>query len=157
MLLLSAVDGMSGAVSAATNGAWTHFLARLAGIGGPLTMLSKSPFLGCLLARALRRGVGDPLARAARPRRRDLRRRPHAPARVRDICVACPARRATRAVELLFALILSKFAIVAALSLGGAALNAGGLFGAGKISLGLVIVGLAATAPAGADAPAADG
>ena len=60
-----------------------------------------------------------------------------------------PARRvwATRTAELLFALILSKFAVVAVLSLGGAALGSASFLGVGQMSLGLILVGLAATSP----------
>lgn len=60
-----------------------------------------------------------------------------------------PARRvwAVRAVELLVALILSKFAIVAVLGLGGTALSHAGGHGLGAILAGMVLVLLAALAP----------
>ncbi len=60
-----------------------------------------------------------------------------------------PARRvwAIRSVELLVALILSKFAIVAVLTLGGAALNRIGHFGIGAAISGLALLMLAAFAP----------
>jgi hypothetical protein len=60
-----------------------------------------------------------------------------------------PARRiwVLRAAELLVALILSKFAIVAVLGLGGVALDHGGSHGVGAILAGIVLVILAAFAP----------
>jgi hypothetical protein len=60
-----------------------------------------------------------------------------------------PARRvwAIRAVELLVALILSKFAIVAVLTLGGAALNRIGHVGIGAAIAGIALLMLAAFAP----------
>jgi hypothetical protein len=60
-----------------------------------------------------------------------------------------PARRiwAIRAVELLAALILSKFAIVAVLSLGGAALSAGTGHGLTAAMVGVVLVIMGAFAP----------
>ncbi len=60
-----------------------------------------------------------------------------------------PARRvwALRAAELLVALILSKFAIVAVLGLGGTALNHASSHGVGAILAGVVLVILAAFAP----------
>ena len=60
-----------------------------------------------------------------------------------------PARRvwAIRALELLVALILSKFAIVAVLSLGGAALDRIGHFGIGAAIAGIALLTLAAFAP----------
>lgn len=60
-----------------------------------------------------------------------------------------PARRAwaLRAAELLVALILSKFAIVAVLGLGGMALSHGGGNGVGAVLAGTVLVILAAFAP----------
>ena len=60
-----------------------------------------------------------------------------------------PARRvwAVRAVELLVALILAKFAIVAVLGLGGAALDHAGAHGLDAMLAGMVLVLLAAFAP----------
>jgi hypothetical protein len=60
-----------------------------------------------------------------------------------------PARRvwAIRALELLVALILSKFAIVAVLTLGGAALNRIGHFGIGAAISGIALLMLATFAP----------
>jgi type IV secretion system protein TrbL len=123
MLLLAATDQLSAVVSSAAGHATTHFLTwASAGVGG-LALLSSSPFLvffvGLLTVAAaivlwfelLLRAVAVyvivlmlPLAFAA---------------------LVWPARRiwAIRAVEVLVALILSKFLIVAVLSLGGAALN----------------------------------
>ncbi|MGN6169745.1 MAG: hypothetical protein ACTHQQ_16475 [Solirubrobacteraceae bacterium] len=60
-----------------------------------------------------------------------------------------PARRvwAVRVVEILVALILSKFAIVAVLGLGGAALDQAGAHGLSAMLAGMVLVLLAALAP----------
>lgn len=60
-----------------------------------------------------------------------------------------PARRvwALRSAELLVALILSKFAVVAVLGLGGMALDHGGSHGVGAVVAGVVLVILAAFAP----------
>jgi hypothetical protein len=60
-----------------------------------------------------------------------------------------PARRvwALRSVEMLVALILSKFAIVAVLGLGGTALDQSGTHGLGAMLAGMVLVLLAAFAP----------
>jgi hypothetical protein len=147
MLLLSATDAMSGAVSAAAGNTSTHFLSKLVAAGGVLTALSKSPFLACFLA-VLMVAVSVVLWLELL---------------VRDAAIyvvvlmlplvfstlVWPARRvwATRTAELLFALVLSKFVVVAVLSLGGAALGSASFFGVAQMSLGLILVGLAATSP----------
>jgi hypothetical protein len=147
MLLLAASDQISAAVSSAAGGAGTRFLAQLGVVSGTLSVLSRSPFVaffvGLLTVSAavilwvemLMREAAVyivvlmlPLAFAA---------------------LVWPARRvwAVRVVELLVALILSKFAIVAVLALGGAALGQRGSGGAGGMLVGLVLVVLAAAAP----------
>jgi hypothetical protein len=122
-----------------------HLLTKLGVIAAGLTALARSPFLAFLIAMLTAAGAIAlwlellmreaavyivvlmlPLAFAA---------------------LAWPARRvwATRAAEMLVALILSKFAIVAVLALGGAAISQAG--GLGGILTGLVLVVLAAFAP----------
>jgi hypothetical protein len=148
MLLLAASDQMSAAVSAAAGHASGRLLTEAGAVAGALTALSHSPFLAVLIGlftvagtlvlwmELLMREAAVyvivlmlPLAFAA---------------------MVWPARRiwAVRAVELLVALILSKFAIVAVLSLGGAALSRG--FGHLSITgfmAGLVLVVMGAFAP----------
>ncbi len=144
-LLLAACDEMSSIVSAAAGHAGTHLLGRLVTLTGGLVALARSPFLAFLVGLLTAAGAIAlwiellireaavyvvvlmlPLAFAA---------------------LVWPARRvwAIRAVEMLVALILSKFAIVAVLALGGAALDhAGGPTG---MLTGLVLVILGAFAP----------
>jgi len=145
MLLLAACDEMSAIVSSAAGHSGGHFLTKLELLTGGLVALSHSPFLAFLVGLLTAAGaiilwiemlmreaavyivvLMLPLAFAA---------------------LAWPARRvwAIRAVEMLVALILSKFAIVAVLSLGGAALDQAG--GAGGMLSGLVLVLLATFAP----------
>ncbi len=123
MLLLSASDQMSAIVGSAAGNAGTRFLAQSGATLGALTILSGSPFLAFL--------VGLFTAAGALVLWLELLMREAA---VYVIVLMLPlvfaafvwpARRvwAMRAVELLVALILSKFAIVAVLALGGAALS----------------------------------
>lgn len=123
MLLVAASDELSRVVSSASGDAASHLLHKAGITIAALTALSRSPFVvffvGLLVVAAafalwiellLREAAVYvivlmlPLAFAA---------------------MVWPARRvwAARAVELLVALILSKFAVVAVLSLGGAAMN----------------------------------
>ncbi|HSC02166.1 MAG TPA: hypothetical protein VLC49_02575, partial [Solirubrobacteraceae bacterium] len=123
-LLLAASDELCAFISAAAGHESAHFIAYAAVVLAGLTALVRSPFLAFFIALfAIAAGFALwielllreaavyvvvlmlPLAFAA---------------------LAWPARRiwAIRAVELLVALILSKFAIVAVLSLGGAAISA---------------------------------
>ncbi len=145
MLLLAACDQMSAIVSSAAGHSSTHFLTKLGLFTAGLAAVARSPFLAFLIALLTAAGAIAlwlellmreaavyivvlmlPLAFAA---------------------LAWPARRvwATRAVEMLVALILSKFAIVAVLALGGAAISQAG--GLGGMLTGLVLVTLAAFAP----------
>jgi hypothetical protein len=147
MLLLSACDEMSAIISSAAGHSGTRFLTHLGVTVGALSLLSHSPFLAFLVGLLIASGaivlwvellmreaavyivvLMLPLAFAA---------------------MVWPARRvwAVRATELLVALILSKFAIVAVLALGGAALGHEGISGAGAILTGLVLVTLGAFAP----------
>jgi hypothetical protein len=146
-LLLSASDEMSGIVSGAAGGASAHFFSDAAGAIGGISLAVRSPFLvffaGLLTVGAavllwlelLMRGAAVyvivlmlPLAFAA---------------------MVWPARRvwAVRAVELLIALILSKFAIVAVLSLGGAALGASEFHSVTGLFAGVSLLALSICAP----------
>jgi hypothetical protein len=146
MLLLAASDEMSSIISAAAGQAGGHFLAQLGRYTGILSLVARSPFLVFLIGLLTAAGaivlwlemlmrqaaiyivvLMLPLAFAA---------------------LVWPARRvwAVRAIELLVALILSKFVIVAVLSLGGTALGRGGGVGGGMLA-GLVLVLLGTVAP----------
>jgi hypothetical protein len=147
MLLLSASDELSAIVSSAAGNASTHFLER-AGVGiGALTILSRSPFL-VFFAGLLTVGGAivlwfELLLRAAAV---------YVIVLMLPLAFAAlvwPARRiwAIRAVELLVALILSKFAIVAVLSLGGAALSQGSQSSVTGMLAGFVLLVMGALAP----------
>jgi hypothetical protein len=139
MLLLAASDEMSAVVSSATGATSTVFVGQTVSALGILT-LKTGPFMAFFVAllvvaaavvlwiELLMREAAVyvivlmlPLAFAA---------------------MVWPARRiwAIRAVELLVALVISKFAIVAVLSLGGAALSSGA--NPGSASLTAVLIGL---------------
>jgi len=122
MLLLAVSDQLSGIVSAAAGNASSTFLAKAGGFAGVLTLLG-SPFvafvLGVLTVAATLVLWIELLMRAAAV---------YVIVLMLPLAFAAfvwPARRiwAIRSVELLIALILSKFAIVAVLSLGAAALT----------------------------------
>jgi hypothetical protein len=147
MLLLAASDGISAAVSSAAGGAGTRFLAQLGLVSGTLSVLSRSPFVaffvGLLTVSAAVLLWVEMLMREAAV---------YVVVLMLPLAFAAfvwPARRvwAIRAVEVLVALILSKFAIVAVLALGGAALGQRGSGGVGGMLAGLVLVVLAAAAP----------
>jgi len=146
MLLLAASDELAGFVSSAAGGAGDHFLNGASGIVGVLTLGARSPFIAFFLGLLTVAGAVAlwmellvreaavyvivlmlPLAFAA---------------------LVWPARRiwAVRAVELLVALILSKFAIVAVLSLAGAALDSTGHSLTGVIA-GVVLLAMGVMAP----------
>ncbi|MGI8902865.1 MAG: hypothetical protein ACR2IP_04240 [Solirubrobacteraceae bacterium] len=147
MLLLAASDQLSGIVSSAAGNAGEHFLARAGAIAGTLSLLSRSPFLAFL--------VGLFTAAGAVVLWLELAMREAAVYVVvlmlplAFAALVWPARRvwAIRAVELLVALILSKFAIVAVLALGGAALDQTGGKGATAMLAGFVLVVMGAFAP----------
>jgi len=147
MLLLAASDQLSALVSSAAGHAGSHFLGHAGLAAGILSLVDRSPFIAFLvglftaagtivlwLELAMREAAVYvvvlmlPLAFAA---------------------LVWPARRvwAVRAVELLVALILSKFAIVAVLTLGGAALDQGGGKGVAGMVAGFVLVLMGAFAP----------
>lgn len=147
MLLLAASDEISIVVSSAAGGAGTRFLAQAGLVSGTLSALSRSPFLaffvGLLTVSAAIVLWVEMLMREAAV---------YIVVLTLPLAFAAfvwPARRvwAIRAVELLIALILSKFAIVAVLALGGAALGQRGSGGVGGMLAGLVLVVLAAAAP----------
>jgi hypothetical protein len=138
---------MSAIVSAAAGHDGTHFLERASAVAGALTEYVGSPFLAffvgvltvagavALWIELLMREAAIyvivlmlPLAFAA---------------------LVWPARRiwVLRAIELLIALILSKFAIVAVLSLGGAALSSSSPYSITGVLAGCVLVGMAAFVP----------
>jgi hypothetical protein len=147
-LVLAASDELCSLISAAAANQSTHVLASAGLLVGGLTALGQSPFLVFLLGlfaiiaafalwiELLLREAAVyvvvlmlPLAFAA---------------------LAWPARRiwAVRAVEILVALILSKFAIVAVLSLGGAAIAASvGHQDVSGLMAGTVLIMLAALSP----------
>jgi len=147
MLLLAASDELSGIVSAAAGNPSGQFLNRTWGLAGGLSIVSRSPFIVFLiglftvasaivlwLELAVREAAVYvvvlmlPLAFAA---------------------LTWPARRvwAVRAVELLVALILSKFAIVAVLTLGGAALGRASSGSVTAMVAGAALVAMGAFAP----------
>lgn len=145
-LLLAASDEMSTIISTAAGQAGAHFLAQLGRYTGVLSVIARSPFLVFLVGLLTAAGAIvlwlELLVRQAAI---------YIVVLLLPLAFAAfvwPARRtwAIRAVELLVALILSKFVIVAVLSLGGAALGRGGGIGGGMVG-GLVLVILGALAP----------
>jgi hypothetical protein len=146
-LLLSATDQLGAIVSSAAGHGGDRFLARTAASIAILAGVSRAPFLG-FFAGLLIVGVTlalwlELLARAAAV---------YVVVLLVPLAFAAlvwPARRhwMTRTLELLVALILSKFVIVAVLSLGGAAL--GTSLGHGFVGLlaATALVALAACAP----------
>jgi hypothetical protein len=147
ILLLAASDEMSAIVSAAAGNAGAHFLDVAAGKIGALSLASRSPFLAFLVGLLTAAGAltlwVELLLREASVYVIVLM------APLMFAALVWPARRvwAMRAVELLVALVLSKFAIVAVLALGGAALDDGPSQGATALLMGLVLVVLGAFAP----------
>lgn len=147
MLLLAATDQLSAIASSAAGHASTHFLARAGLTVGVLSFFHGSPFLAFL--------IGVLAAAGAIVLWLELLMREAAVYVVvlmlplAFAALVWPARRvwAIRAVELLIALILSKFAIVAVLALGGAALGAGGTSGVTGSLAGAVLVLLGTFAP----------
>jgi hypothetical protein len=146
-LLLAASDQMSALVSAAAGDTGGHFLenAGLKIVG--LAAVTRAPFIGFLVGLFTVAGTLtlwlELLMREAAVYVIVLM------LPVVFAALVWPARRvwAIRATELLVALILSKFAIVAVLSLGGAALSHGLGSGIAGLLAGLVLVLLAAFAP----------
>ena len=146
-LLLSGSDEMSSLVAAASGHAGAGFLVRAGGLGGFVSLLGRNLFVLFFIALLTAAATVALWAELL----------------VRDAAVyvivlmlplffaamVWPARRiwATRAVELLIALILSKFVIVAVLTLGGAALDHSTFPGAAAVLSGVTLVMLAALSP----------
>jgi hypothetical protein len=145
-LLLAACDQLCSMISSAAGNESAHFLARAGVAATALTALAVSPFLAFL--------VGLFIIGAAFTLWIELLLREAAVyviVLMLPLAFAAfvwPARRiwAVRAMELLVALVLSKFAIVAVLSLGGAAISASGDSVTGLMA-GAVLIMLAAFTP----------
>jgi hypothetical protein len=147
MLLLAASDQLSSVVSSAAGDAGAHFLAKAGAWIGKLTLVSGSPFLAIMVGLFI---VGGALALWIELLMREAA--VYVIVLMLPLAFAAmvwPARRiwAIRAVELLVALIMSKFAIVAVLSLGSAALNAGIGHGLTGALAGAVLLIMGAFAP----------
>jgi hypothetical protein len=147
MLLLSASDELSAIVSSASGHADGSFLAHAGVLAGAVGGAALSPFVAFFVALLT---VAATLTLWLELLIRE--------AAVYVIvlmlplffaAMVWPARRvwAVRAVELLVALIMSKFAIVAVLALGGAALDHAGSFSVTSLLAGLTLVLLAAFSP----------
>jgi hypothetical protein len=147
-LLLAASDQLCGFISSAAGNEGAHFLANAAAAAAALTALTSSPFLAFLIglftiAAAFALWI-ELLVREAAV---------YVIVLMLPLAFAAmvwPARRvwAVRAVELLVALVLSKFAIVAVLSLGGAAISASaGHWSIAGMMAGAVLIMLAAFSP----------
>jgi hypothetical protein len=147
-LLLAASDQLCTLISSAAGNAGPHFIGRIILVVGGLTALAKSPFLAFLIglftiAAAFALWIELLLREAA----------VYVVVLMLPLvfaALAWPARRiwAIRAVELLVALILAKFAIVAVLSLGGAAISAGAdQHSITGVMAGTVLITLAAFSP----------
>jgi hypothetical protein len=147
-LLLSASDEMCGLIASAASDAGPHLLGRMSAAVIGLTLAAKEPFLAFLIGFLM---IGAAVALWIELLLREaavyvvVLMLPLAFA-----AITWPARRiwAVRAVELLVALILSKFAIMAVLSLGGAAI--GGSIGHGSVTgfmAGAVLIMLATMSP----------
>lgn len=146
-LLLTASDEMSSVVASAAGNGSGHFLDRASSTLGVLTVVSGSPFLAFFVAVLTIAGAlllwAELLAREAAV---------YVVVLMLPLAFAAlvwPARRvwAVRTVEALAALILSKFAIVAVLSLGAAALTSSLGTGISGALAGFVLLVLGALAP----------
>jgi hypothetical protein len=148
MLLLAASDQMSGFISSAAGNASAHFLAKAGVVIGALDTAAGSPFLALLVGLFM---IGAAFALWIELLMREAA--VYVIVLMLPLAFAAmvwPARRiwAVRAVELLVALILSKFAIVAVLSLGGAAISSGADAGSvSAVMTGAVLILLAAFSP----------
>jgi len=147
MLLLSASDELARVVSSAAGHADTGFLAKAGALSAGLSLASRSPFVaffvGLLAVAATLVLWVELLIRSAAV---------YVIVLMLPLFFAAlvwPARRlwAVRAVELLIALILSKFAIVAVLALGGAAMGHTLFPGVTATLAGATLILLAAFSP----------
>ena len=147
MLVLAATDQLCVFISAAADNESAHFLAHAALAVTGLSGLDGSPFLAFLVGLFI---IGAAFALWIELLMRE--------AAVYVIvlmlplvfaAMVWPARRiwAVRAVELLVALVLSKFAIVAVLALGGSAISVSGGHSVSGIMAGAVLIMLAAFSP----------
>jgi hypothetical protein len=147
MLLLAASDQMSAVIAGAGMGGGVHFLQQTAQVVVGLSALDGSPFLGIAvglltLAAALALAVEMLIREAA----------VYVVVLMLPLAFAAliwPARRswAVRLTELLIALILSKFVIVAVLSLAGAAYGTTGTPTATRLLTAMTLVMLSTLAP----------
>lgn len=146
-LLLAASDQMSAVVSSAAGHAGARFLGHAGAAVGLLTVVSRSPFLALVVGTLTVGGAValwcELLVRTAAV---------YVIVLMLPLVFAAlvwPARRiwAIRAVEVLVALILSKFVIVAVLSLGGAALGSSFLPSVGAMIAGFVLLAMATLSP----------
>jgi hypothetical protein len=147
MLLLSASDQLAAIVSSAASNQSAHFLNRESGLIGALTHAAASPFVGffvALLTVAAALGLWIELMMRAAAVYVIVLLLPLAFA-----AFVWPARRVwvVRAIELLLALIVSKFIVVAVLALGGAALSQSTPDSFVGMIAGVVLLVLAAFAP----------
>ena len=148
MLLLAASDQMCTWISSAAGNASADFLTRAGAIVVGLGTLAGSPFLAFLIGLFL---IGAAFALWIELLLREAA--VYVIVLMLPLAFAAlvwPTRRiwAIRAVEILVALILSKFAIVAVLSLGGAAVSAGAGHGdIAQLMAGAVLILLAAFSP----------
>jgi hypothetical protein len=148
MLLLAATDELCVFISSAAGDASAHFLAKAGVLIGGLTALTSSPFLAVLVGLFM---IGAAFALWIELLVREAA--VYVIVLMLPLAFAAmvwPARRvwAVRAVELLVALIFSKFAIVAVLSLGGAAISSGADHGSvTAVMAGAVLILLAAFSP----------
>jgi hypothetical protein len=148
MLLLAASDQMCTWISSAAGNAGAGFLTRAGAIVVGLSTLAGSPFLAFLIGLFL---IGAAFALWIELLLREAA--VYVIVLMLPLAFAAlvwPTRRiwAIRAVEVLVALILSKFAIVAVLSLGGAAISASsGHGGIAELMAGAVLILLAAFSP----------
>jgi hypothetical protein len=147
MLLLAVSDQMSAAVSAASGDSGTHFLAKAGFAVGGLAAIAGAPFIAFLIGLLTAAGAVvlwiELLMRDAAV---------YVIVLMLPLVFAAlvwPSRRvwAIRAVELLIALIFAKFAIVAILSLGGAAFSGSAVTSVAGWLAGLVILVMGAFAP----------
>jgi hypothetical protein len=147
MLLLSASDEMSTLVSSASGQASTTFLDHASALAAGLSAAAGSPFLALTIGAFTVLGAIvlwlELMVRAAAV---------YVIVLMLPLFFAAlvwPARRvwAIRSVELLVALVLSKFAIVAVLALGGSALDHASGSGPTTFLAGLALVLMAALAP----------
>jgi hypothetical protein len=148
MLLLAASDQMCTWISSAAGNASADFLKRAGVVVVGLSTIAGSPFLAFLIGLFM---IGAAFALWVELLLREAA--VYVIVLMLPLAFAAlvwPTRRiwAVRAVEVLIALILSKFAIVAVLSLGGAALGAGaGHGGVAELMAGAVLILLAAFSP----------